>query len=122
MVGGGENAVYQHIPFFLKCFLKQSSSGSLKIRDFMVMKKKKPELQTTGFQQADLGPYRCFFYRCCCFILGAFTLILRSSTMHIFADSVDQDQTAHTCSLILLYTLRFSIMNFSINATPSNTM
>ena len=30
----------------------------------------------------------------------------------IFAESVEQDQTAHTCSLILLYTLRYSIINF----------
>ena len=31
--------------------------------------------------------------------------------MHLFVESVEQDQTAHTCSLISLCTIRCSIMN-----------
>ena len=35
-----------------------------------------------------------------------FTLIRAFATIMYFAESVEQDQTARTCSLILLYTLR----------------
>ena len=45
------------------------------------------------------------------------TILLQPLYCHLrpwayFAESVDQDQTAHTCSLILLCTLRCYIINF----------
>ena len=36
-----------------------------------------------------------------------------------FAETVEQDQPAHTCSLILLCTLRYSLISNSVSETPS---
>ena len=45
------------------------------------------------------------------------TIILSFETMHFIAESVEQDQPARTCSLVLLCTLICSITYFSLQDT-----
>ena len=45
------------------------------------------------------------------------TLILPTTDFY-FAENVDQDQPAHSCSLILLCTLRSFIIDLNVNPNP----
>ena len=52
------------------------------------------------------------------YVMLYLALILLFVTCFSFAESVEQDQSAHTCSLILLYTLRNSIITFCQRKAP----